>query len=129
MNALKAFISIVLVAILAACSASSGPSDADIEKLAQQYMREAASGGVRSTGVELDKIVTITPKIKNKVQNGELWFVEVEMTTKPKIDPASANPQEQIFMKALGVPTKDAEFKQTETIKMQKGSNGWMVIM
>lgn len=128
MNALKTLIAIVFMAFLAACSAaSSGPTDEDVDKVAQHYMREANSTFARQ-GLSLDKVVTMTPKIKNKAQNGDVWNVEVEMTTKPKIDPATASTEDKMMMSVLGVPTKDSEFKQTVPLRMQKGSNGWMLV-
>ena len=109
----KALATAALCLTLAACS--SGPSDADVQAIADQGIAQMAQA-MAPLGVNLKEDFDIQVKIVNKTkQDDGRWLVQTQTTAVAKKDWPGGKKGEPM----PGTPASDQMY-------MQKGDNGWI---
>ena len=109
----KALATAALCLTLAACS--SGPSDADVQAIADQGIAQMAQA-MAPLGVNLKEDFDIQVKIVNKTkQDNGRWLVQTQTSAVAKKDWQGGKKGDAL----PGSPTSDQFY-------MQKGEKGWM---
>lgn len=109
----KPFSIIALSLALAACS--GGPSDSDVQAIADQSIDQMAQV-MAMTGINLKEDFDVKVKIVNKAkQDDGRWLVQTQTTAVAKKDWPGGKKGEAM----PGTPASDQMY-------MQKGDNGWI---